>query len=53
MTSFNTLNRIPSSANKWLLRKVLREEMGFDGAIISDWAAIEEIKNIKAILDRD
>ncbi len=51
MTSFNTLNRIPSSANKWLLRKVLREEMGFGGAIISDWAAIEEIKNHNAALD--
>lgn len=45
MTSFNTLNRIPSTANRWLLRQVLREEMGFDGAVISDWGAIEEIKN--------
>lgn len=45
MTSFNTLNRIPSTANQWLLRQVLREEMGFDGAVISDWGAIEEIKN--------
>ncbi len=45
MTSFNTLNHIPSTANKWLLRKVLREEMGFDGTLISDWAAIEEIRN--------
>ncbi len=43
MTSFNTLNRIPSSANQWLLRKVLRQEMGFQGVVISDWAAIEEI----------
>lgn len=43
MTSFNTLNRIPSSANKWLLRQILREEMGFKGTVISDWAAIEEI----------
>lgn len=51
MTSFNTLNRIPSSANKWLLRKVLREEMGFKGVVISDWAAIEEIKNHNAALD--
>lgn len=51
MTSFNTLNRIPSSANKWLMRKVLREEMGFEGAVISDWAAIEEIKNHNAALD--
>lgn len=51
MTSFNTLNRIPSSANKWLLRDVLREEMGFDGVVISDWAAIEEIKNHNLALD--
>lgn len=42
MTSFNTLNRVPSSVNSWLLRDVLRGEMGFDGVIISDWAAIEE-----------
>ena len=52
MTSFNTLNRIPSSANRWLLRQVLREEMGFDGALISDWAAIEEIMNHGMAADR-
>ncbi|MGB4658907.1 MAG: beta-glucosidase BglX [Mobilitalea sp.] len=45
MTSFNTLNRIPSSANKKLLREVLRTEMGFKGIIISDWASIEELIN--------
>lgn len=43
MTSFNTLNRIPSTANQWLMRKVLREEMGFQGVLISDWGAVEEI----------
>lgn len=43
MTSFNTLNRIPSSGNKWLLRKVLRDDMGFEGVVISDWAAVEEM----------
>ena len=43
MTSFNTLDRVPSSANSWLMRKVLREEMGFDGVLISDWAAIQEL----------
>jgi len=43
MTSFNTLNGIPSSGNQWLLRKVLRGEMGFEGILISDWAAIEEM----------
>ncbi len=43
MTSFNTLNRIPSSGNKWLLRKILREKMGFDGVVISDYSAVEEM----------
>lgn len=52
MTSFNTLNRIPSSANKWLMRQILRGEMGFNGALISDWAAIEEIRNHGMASDR-
>ncbi|MBL4937536.1 beta-glucosidase BglX [Clostridium sp. YIM B02515] len=43
MTSFNTLDRIPSTGNKKLLRDTLRSEMGFDGVIVSDWAAIEEL----------
>lgn len=43
MTSFNTLDRIPSTANRWLMRTVLREEMGFDGVLISDWAAVAEL----------
>ena len=43
MTSFNTLDRIPSSGNKWLMRDVLRQEMGFEGVVISDYSAIEEM----------
>lgn len=43
MTSFNTLDRIPSTGNKWLLREMLRKKMGFKGVLISDWAAIEEL----------
>lgn len=43
MASFNSLNRIPSTANRWLLHDVLRAEMGFKGVVISDWAAIEEL----------
>ena len=37
MTSFNLLNGVPSSGNKWLMRDVLRGEWGFDGVLISDW----------------
>lgn len=43
MTSFNTLGRIPSSGNKTLMKDVLRDELGFDGILISDWAAIQEL----------
>ena len=44
MTSFNPLNGIPSSGNKWLMKDILRDEMGFDGVLISDWAAIAEME---------
>lgn len=43
MTSFNTLDRVPSTANRWLMRDVLRGEMGFDGVLISDWGAVMEL----------
>ncbi len=42
MTSFNTINGIPSTVNQWLLRDLLRKELGFEGIIISDYSAIEE-----------
>ena len=44
MTSFNPVHGIPSSANRYLLRDILRREWGFEGIIISDWASIEELK---------
>ena len=43
MTSFNSINRIPATANKELMRDILRKEMGFQGVLISDWSAIEEL----------
>ncbi len=45
MTSFNTINGIPATVNKWLLRDLLRKELGFEGIIISDYSAIEETIN--------
>lgn len=45
MTSFNTVDGIPSTGNGWLLNNVLREEWGFDGVIITDYAAIAELVN--------
>ncbi len=43
MPSFNSLNGVPSVANKWLMNKVLREEWGFDGVVISDYNAVGEL----------
>ncbi len=42
MTSFNVMDGIPSSANKKLFRDILRNEWGFDGCTISDYAAVHE-----------
>ena len=43
MPSFNNLNGVPSTANSWLMQQVLRREWGFDGIVISDYAAINEL----------
>lgn len=43
MTSFNTLGRVPCTGNKSLMQDVLRDRWGFDGILISDWAAIQEL----------
>lgn len=43
MTSFNTIDGIPATGNKWLFRDLLRQEFGFDGVVISDWGAVKEL----------
>ena len=43
MPSFNSLNGIPSVANKWLMNRILREEWGFDGVVVSDYCATAEL----------
>ena len=42
MTSFNIINGIPATINKWLIQDLIRKEIGFNGVIISDYGAIEE-----------
>ena len=42
MTSFNILNGVPATVNKWLIQDLLRKELKFKGVIISDYGAIEE-----------
>jgi beta-glucosidase len=43
MASYNEIDGLPSHANKWLLRDVLRKEWGFKGYIVSDYFAIWEL----------
>lgn len=43
MASYNEIDGIPSHANRWLLRDVLRKEWGFKGFVVSDYFAIWEL----------
>lgn len=43
MTSFNEIDAIPASGNKWLMNDVLRKQWGFKGFIVTDYAAINEM----------
>jgi beta-glucosidase len=43
MTSFNEINGVPASANHWLLTDLLRTQWGFQGFVVTDYAAISEL----------
>lgn len=43
MTSYNRINGVPASANEFLLKTLLREEWGFDGFVISDAGAVDDV----------
>lgn len=45
MASFNEIDGIPATANKWLLTDVLRTEWGFDGFVVSDYTGVSEMIN--------
>ncbi len=43
MASFNEIDGIPATGNKWLLTDLLRDQWGFDGFLVSDYTGIEEM----------
>jgi beta-glucosidase len=49
MPSYNEIDGVPSHANAWLLEKVLRGEWGFEGVVVSDYYAIEDLQRLHHI----
>ncbi|MGB3774213.1 MAG: beta-glucosidase BglX [Leeuwenhoekiella sp.] len=43
MSSFNDVDGIPASGNKWLLTDLLRDRWGFDGFVVSDYTSVNEM----------
>ncbi|MGN6376131.1 MAG: glycoside hydrolase family 3 N-terminal domain-containing protein [Sphingomonas sp.] len=46
MPSYNEIDGVPSTSNKWLLTDVLRGEWGFQGAITSDYSAVDQLMSL-------
>jgi len=44
MSSFNSLNGVPNTANPYLLTTILRDEWGFGGTTLSDYQAVQELE---------
>lgn len=49
MASYNEIDGVPSHANRWLLQDVLRGEWGFDGAVIGDYFAIDQLATLHRV----
>lgn len=43
MTSFGDVNGIPATGNEFILKDILRNELGFDGFVVSDWNSVTEM----------
>lgn len=51
MASYNEIDGIPSHANEWLLNDILRGEWGFDGVVVADYFAINELQVRHRLVD--
>jgi beta-glucosidase len=52
MCSYNQINGVPASHNRWLLTDVLRGDWGYEGAVVSDWGAVSDrVEGVRAGMD--
>lgn len=52
MASYNRINGVYAAQHRWLLTQVLRDEWGFEGAVVSDWGAVDDpVASVAAGLD--
>lgn len=45
MSAFNSLNGVPATGNRWLMTNLLRNQWKFQGFVVSDWNAVQELKD--------
>ena len=51
MASYNEVNGVPSHANAWMLNDLLRDEWGYEGAVVSDYYAVRELNDRHAVAE--
>lgn len=51
MTSFNEVEGVPASGSRWLLTEILRDEWGFNGFVVTDYTAINELVPFRVVPD--
>lgn len=49
MPSYNEMDGVPSHKNRWLLDEVLRQQWGFDGMVVSDYYAIDQMVSLHGV----
>ncbi len=50
MASYNEIDGIPSHANRWLLQRILRQEWGFRGFVVSDYFGITQLETLHHVV---
>jgi beta-glucosidase len=49
MNAFTTYNDLPVAQSKYILKNVLRDELGFEGILVTDWQSLDQLKKFKTV----